>query len=136
MNNNIPTKEEVESTLPACDDCGKVMLDPGTESCSKNILIIGSKEGWVLERFYRNTTYFDYNERCHDCGILNKPGNTHHYGCDIERCPKCGLQLLCCECVVGKSIKITDKDDILCQNAEIKPAADLPGGSFIEEGVR
>ena len=27
-----------------------------------------------------NTEYFDCNDRCHDCGILNQPGNAHHPG--------------------------------------------------------
>ena len=36
------------------------------------------------------------NERCHDCGIENKHGHFHHFGCDMERCPKCDGQLLSC----------------------------------------
>jgi len=33
---------------------------------------------------------------CHDCGA--KEGAIHEYGCDMERCPFCGNQLLSCNC--------------------------------------
>jgi hypothetical protein len=36
---------------------------------------------------------------CHDCGATLKKGEgCHHWGCDMERCPRCGNQLLMCEC--------------------------------------
>ena len=34
--------------------------------------------------------------RCGDCGALM--GRYHHWGCDCERCPACGLQLISCDC--------------------------------------
>lgn len=36
--------------------------------------------------------------RCHDC--LVQPGGFHHPGCDVERCPSCGGQIIGCECVI------------------------------------
>jgi len=33
---------------------------------------------------------------CHDCGA--KEGEYHKLGCDMERCPFCGHQLISCEC--------------------------------------
>jgi len=38
---------------------------------------------------------------CPDC--LAKPGNLHTEGCDIEQCPKCGRQLLSCNCLVYRT---------------------------------
>ena len=34
--------------------------------------------------------------RCHDCNC--KEGELHEYGCDMERCPFCGGQLISCDC--------------------------------------
>jgi hypothetical protein len=33
---------------------------------------------------------------CGDCRA--KPGTFHHLGCDVERCPNCGRQLISCGC--------------------------------------
>jgi hypothetical protein len=35
--------------------------------------------------------------KCHDCGA--KEGEYHVIGCDVERCPKCGMQLISCDCL-------------------------------------
>jgi len=34
--------------------------------------------------------------RCHDCNA--KEGQYHELGCDMERCPFCGGQLISCDC--------------------------------------
>ena len=75
-----------------CPDCKNEMRDPKIESCTYKYIIINRK------KYRRNTSYFDVNKRCHDCEILNKKGNIHHFGCDIERCPKCKGQLISCDC--------------------------------------
>ncbi|MEG1013683.1 MAG: hypothetical protein RSE58_06195 [Clostridia bacterium] len=36
------------------------------------------------------------NYVCSDCGAHQ--GGFHHWGCDVERCPACGRQLISCDC--------------------------------------
>ena len=33
---------------------------------------------------------------CRDCGVIK--GEFHVWECDMERCPKCGGQLISCDC--------------------------------------
>jgi hypothetical protein len=33
---------------------------------------------------------------CHDCDVIR--GELHLDGCDMECCPRCGGQYMCCEC--------------------------------------
>jgi len=73
-----------------CEECMLEMTDPKTETCTKEYINLKGKG------YLRDTSYFDVNERCHDCNIVNKLGNIHHFGCDIERCPICGGQLIGC----------------------------------------
>jgi rRNA maturation endonuclease Nob1 len=77
-----------------CYDCKKEMTSKNTNSCDlkyKKIKINGK----VYDRV---TNVFDYGDTCHDCNIKNKTGNLHHFGCDVERCPKCGGKLISCSC--------------------------------------
>lgn len=50
---------------------------------------------------------------CHDCGC--KEGEIHELGCDMERCPFCGEQLITCGCfywILGvEPDKETDEDE-------------------------
>ena len=39
----------------------------------------------------------ELSDRCHDCNV--QLAAKHHPGCDMERCPKCGGQLISCGCL-------------------------------------
>ena len=45
--------------------------------------------------------------QCHDCGA--KEGQLHTLGCDMERCPFCGHQLISCDCIYEK-LKLFDRE--------------------------
>lgn len=79
-----------------CPECKKDMSSASTTSCTHPYMKIGNKV------FTRNTSYFDVNKRCHDCNIVNKKGNIHHFGCDMERCPQCKGQMIACNCKGSK----------------------------------
>ena len=49
------------------------------------------------------------DRRCGDCGA--KSGEFHHLGCDLERCPRCGRQLISCGCWTDGVEEDEDDDD-------------------------
>jgi hypothetical protein len=76
--------------MAKCQDCHQEMKT--AETCRWTRIVIDGKE------YMRDNKYYDYGERCHDCGIVNNDGAIHHFGCDIERCPKCKDQIISCDC--------------------------------------
>ena len=76
-----------------CQDCNREMLLAA--SCSARFVELA---GQRYERIpYRPPrAHREAATRCHDCGV--RPGGFHHFGCDMERCPRCAGQLFCCNC--------------------------------------
>ncbi len=69
----------------AVDGCNDATFPDGTPA-----IPYGSEPAYV-ERWRASPV-----SGCHDCGA--RVGGTHHWACDLERCPKCGGQLLFCAC--------------------------------------
>jgi hypothetical protein len=75
-----------------CEWCKKDMLT--VDGCTGNKKI-EFPDGSQLDSL---PYYGSGGLRCPDCNVLT--GHRHHPGCDREKCPKCGGQLIACRCLV------------------------------------
>ena len=80
-----------------CLKCGKEMSDASVTTCEKN-KSIEYPDGTVLEpvAYDPKKLHFPQWYRCPDCNVV--PGGRHHASCDHEVCPRCGGQLISCDC--------------------------------------
>jgi len=85
--------------MAICNLCDREMLDPATVSrIVRPIAYVGEAPRPQVP--YRNE---DGRELCHDCSVA--AGGVHHPGCDMEECPRCGHQLLSCECELQENVE-------------------------------
>ena len=75
--------------MAVCVYCKQEMVG-GTDDCFD--AQVKYPDGTIME-----AVPYDGPERCHDCSV--KHGGRHHPGCDMERCPRCGGQLISCGCL-------------------------------------
>jgi len=79
--------------MPYCQDCNKDMRTGS--SCVPLKLHYKNK---TISRIRYGQEKSDWGAKsgmnCGDCNV--KPGGYHHYGCDVQRCPIDGRQLMSC----------------------------------------
>ncbi len=82
--------------MAKCLRCGREMLTAYGCSC-KSVNINGKRITRIRVGsdgdFLKDSPRYC---RCHDCNAMT--GFFHHWGCDAERCPNCGRQIITCSC--------------------------------------
>ena len=102
-NTNIIPEETLQKAFGVLREIGANLFDWEEES---DIVLNGVS--------YTRIPYGSENEdwgassgkRCFDCGV--NPGELHKSGCDIERCPACGGQLISCGCYDAEDLEEED----------------------------
>lgn len=83
--------------MEICRSCHKEMSDASVTTCEGEG-VIRYPDGQTLKKIPYNPKALHLPAwfRCPDCNIA--PGGNHHFNCDQEECPKCGGQLISCDC--------------------------------------
>ena len=83
--------------MAECFRCKQEMCDESTITC-KEYNIVNFPDGTKMSPV--PYTPNDPKARCHDCNVA--AGGSHHVGCDMEICPRCGGEFLECSCFVSE----------------------------------
>ena len=80
-----------------CSSCRKETSDVSVMTCEARTTI-EYPDGKVLKAVPHDPKKLHLPDwyRCPDCNVA--PGGIHHSNCDQEYCPKCGGQLISCDC--------------------------------------
>jgi len=80
-----------------CKDCGQHMFE--AEGCNSAYALLAVKRIKYGDEYRHvdpeQNKLHGYDKPCHDCGA--KIGHYHHAGCDEEKCPICGFQIITCD---------------------------------------
>jgi len=97
--------------MAVCEACNQEMTDESVLGCLTE-MTVGFPDGTSMPAVpYDNTVWA--SERCHDCYCCH--GKLHHPGCDVERCPRCGGQLISCGCLDEEEYEYEDGERPLTQ---------------------
>ena len=84
--------------MAICPHCNKEML--AADGCDD--FPVTYSDNVTLDRVpYGQETRADWGicgEHCPDCNA--KLGHPHHWGCDVEECPRCHNQMITCSCTL------------------------------------
>lgn len=80
--------------MAVCEICRREMTT--ADGCGVSFVLINGKRYERIKRASKRDMFPTWYGRCDDCGA--KRGQYHHAGCDLERCPACGGQLISCDC--------------------------------------
>lgn len=82
--------------MAVCKVCNREMLE--ASGCNIEKVHIGGNEYLRIPVGGDGDFLEDGDEksRCHGCNALFS--HQHHWGCDAERCPACGGQMISCDC--------------------------------------
>ena len=84
-------------------------IENGTKTCEFAQISIGEKVyDRRIKKEHYGPEYGNWGGKCSDCGIIVEVGNVHHYGCDMDICPKCDWQEILCTCTDLESLIGTD----------------------------
>jgi hypothetical protein len=73
-----------------CPDCKGEMTGTGVvDTCKGYTAIYRGRETYEPVVWHKDI-------RCPDCNVAKR--GVHHPGCNQERCPKCGGQIIVCDC--------------------------------------
>jgi hypothetical protein len=92
--------------MGTCLKCRKEMSDASVMTCEGNTSI-EYPDGEVRQPvpYDPKSIHAPNWYRCPDCNVA--PGGIHHYNCDQEQCPRCGGQLINCDCFEDPDVKET-----------------------------
>lgn len=84
--------------MGVCQRCNGEMLK--VKTCLGSIVTLGGRTYDRIrlgqESFRAKDDHSDVEVRC-ECGV--EPGGLHHQYCDGEECPRCGGQVIACDCL-------------------------------------
>lgn len=88
--------------MAKCEICDGEMLE--VKGCNNHLYVMGDDKKVKPVRVGEGNDFTEEGERCGDCSAAY--GETHHVGCDVERCRVCGGQFIYCDCDYSDKILI------------------------------